>query len=89
MADKADKLNTTGNGFITISKGKMVISVGSIITILYVLMNFAPLRGNNSTLEDRVVELEACHRESLARNEEQFKHINEKLKEISAKLDKE
>ena len=89
-----EKTAPNGNGTITITKGKLVIGSGVVIAVLIAITNLVPVRGNQQSqapdsndremrkIEARVTEVEASHRETVARNNEQFKHIDEKLGEL-------
>jgi len=89
-----EKTVPNGNGTITITKGKLVIGSGVVIAVLIAITNLVPVRGNQQSqapdsndremrkIEARVTEVEASHRETVARNNEQFKHIDEKLGEL-------
>ena len=88
-----------GNGTITVTKGRWVIGGGVVGVVLYVLLTFASPRATSNQptapapkpdntkaekVEQRVRELEKIGAATV----EHLKHIDKKLDEISAKLDK-
>jgi len=88
-----DKISN-GNGNIEITKGKVAIGSGAILTVLYLLMNFAPLRvsANAERIDDNIskIELNINRIVECERNGdvivEKCKNMEKTLDEIKADL---